>query len=317
MHPAEPHPKDDPHTRYQRYFDALEWDPADPLPTVALYWDDTTPIDPESKAALLFGLQSYSRQFVLPILRPFMRTLICLIKVLKTVLPSAFKSSWILHRLIHFGLRNFASREANLLIMRHFHIGSEVLQFILDNSGVDIPMNPLKPASIAEVKNHLFLQHDINLYTFIIRLNQALKKEGKVLRPRAAIDFSAITDGPFDLGELPDSWHNFMDVETAIEVYTPVFQFFLSDNDFWRASNSLQLDETIGIYVSTLLGDDSRLWRINNRHPMVPLSTLRAGFRLLLHGYSSESLHYMLRLLKRRQSAAADRAASTEIHPVA
>jgi hypothetical protein len=295
----------DPHTRYQRYFDSLPFDPSDPLPTMALYWDDSTPMDPETKAALLYGLQSWSRQYFLPIIRPFMRTLICIIKVLKTFFPSAFKSSGLLHYLIYLGLRFFASREANLLIMRHFHIGSEVLQFILDNSGLrdQVPMQPLLPRQIADVKNHLFLQHDINLYNFIIRLNQSLRKEGRSLQPVDHIDFSAITDGPFDIGDLPNRWHNFMDVETAIEAYTPIFQFFLSDNDFWRASNSLQLDETIGIYVSTLLGDNSRLWRINNRHPLVPLSTLRAGFRLLLHGYSSESLHYMLRLLKRRQAA--------------
>lgn len=295
---------DDPHTRYQRFFESIEFDPSDPLPTIALYWDDSTPIDPEAKAALLFGLQSWSRQFLLPLIRPFMRTLICLIKILKTPFPSAFKSSALLHYLIYFGLRTFASRSANLLILRHFHIGSEVLQFILDNSGVKVPMMPLVPKCIDDVKNHLFLQHDINLYNFIIRLNQALRREGLALQHRAEIDFSAITDDHFDFSDLPDRWHNFMDVETAIEVYTPVFQLFLSDNDFWRASNSLQLDETIGIYISTILGNDSRLWRINNRHPMVPLSTLRAGFRLLLHGFSSESLHYMLRMLKRRQLAA-------------
>jgi hypothetical protein len=295
---------DDPHTRYQRYFETLEFDPLDPLPTVALYWDDSTPIDPEAKAALLYGLQSWSRHFLLPLFRPFMRTLICLIMILKTPFPAVFKSSTLLHYLIYLGLRTFASRSANLLIMRHFHIGSEVLQFILDNSGVKVPMKPLAPSRIADVKDHMFLQHDINLYNFIIRLNQALRKEGRTLQPAAEIDFSAITDGPFEILDLPDSWHNVMDVETAIEIYTPIFQFFLSDNDFWRASNSLQLDETIGIYVATILGNDARLWRINNRHPMVPLSTLRAGFRLLLHGFSSESLHYMLRMLKRRQQAA-------------
>lgn len=289
------------HNRYQQYFESLELNPLDPLPNLALYWDDTTPIDPEAKAALLYGLQSWPRQFLLPILRPFMRTFICLNMILKTIFPSAFKASGLLHYLIFLGLRFFASRSANLLIMRHFHIGSEVLQFILDNSGVEIPMKPLLPKRIDDVKDHLFVQHDINLYNFIIRLNQALRKEGKTLKPVAELNFNAITDGPFELIDLPDSWHNFLDVETAIEIYTPIFQFFLSDNDFWRASNSLQLDETIGIYVSTILGNDSRLWRINNRHPMVPLSTLRAGFRLVLHGFSSESLHYMLRTLKRQQ----------------
>ena len=47
---------------------------------------------------------------------------------------------------------------------------------------------------------------------------------------------------------------NFIDLQTAIELFTPVYQLFLTDNDFWRATNSLQLDETIGLYVATLLG---------------------------------------------------------------
>ena len=37
------------------------------------------------------------------------------------------------------------------------------------------------------------------------------------------------------------SRHNVLDLQTAIEIYTPLFALFLSDHDFWRSSNSLQL----------------------------------------------------------------------------
>ncbi len=40
---------------------------------------------------------------------------------------------------------------------------------------------------------------------------------------------------------------------SAIELFTPLYQLMLTDNDFWRAANSLQLDETIGIYAATIL----------------------------------------------------------------
>jgi Family of unknown function (DUF6999) len=73
------------------------------------------------------------------------------------------------------------------------------------------------------------------------------------------------------------SRHNVLDLQTAIEIYTPLFALFLSDHDFWRSSNSLQLDETIARYVE-IVG------LVNNKHPMVPLSTMEAGFRLMLHG---------------------------------
>ena len=43
---------------------------------------------------------------------------------------------------------------------------------------------------------------------------------------------------------------------------------------------------------------------IKNHHPMVPLSPLQAGFRLMMHGYDAEALHGYLRRLKRAQQAA-------------
>jgi len=52
----------------------------------------------------------------------------------------------------------------------------------------------------------------------------------------------------------------------GVELYTPLYQLLLSDNDFWRGSNSLQLDETIGIYVSRLLGMPWTPALINNKH---------------------------------------------------
>ena len=67
---------------------------------------------------------------------------------------------------------------------------------------------------------------------------------------------------------------------------------------------SLQLDETISIYTAKILGTPEYLALVNNAHPMLPLATLHAGFRLMLHGLAAEQLHYHLRLRKRQQQAA-------------
>jgi hypothetical protein len=82
---------------------------------------------------------------------------------------------------------------------------------------------------------------------------------------------------------MPAGWHNVIDLQTAIELFTSVYQLFLTDNDFWRATNSLQLDETIAIYVARILVQPHNLMLLNNKHPLVPESTLRAGHRLVLH----------------------------------
>jgi hypothetical protein len=116
------------------------------------------------------------------------------------------------------------------------------------------------------------------------------------------LDFSCIIEGPLPIEPMPDRWSNFIDLQTAIELYTPVYQLFLTDNDFWRASNSLQLDETIGLYVARLLGTPWTPALINNRHPLVPMSTLAAGFRLVLHGLATETQHALLVQFKREQA---------------
>jgi hypothetical protein len=65
----------------------------------------------------------------------------------------------------------------------------------------------------------------------------------------------------------------------------------------------LQLDETIALYVSRLLGAPAIVALANNKHPMVPLTTLRSGFRLVLHGLSTEILHALLVQAKLAQAS--------------
>ncbi len=60
-----------------------------------------------------------------------------------------------------------------------------------------------------------------------------------------------------------------------------------------------------GLYAARLTGEWKHLAMLANRHPLVPFSTLRAGFRLMLHGLSTEMLHGFLCELKARHAAQA------------
>lgn len=284
-------------------FEQMSHDPRDPNPWLALYLDHSTPIDAQVKHAWLKDSSSWSRQFLLPIVRPFARLTIILLQLIKTLLPNAFTSSWLLHRLLARALYLFVRPEANYLILRHFHIGSEILDFIARNTpDASVPLNPLHPVNLMQLRDHLFLKHDLNLFNFVINLNRELRAQRReVVRP-AKIDSSGISEGNFGIEAMPDRWHNFIDLQTAIELFTPVYQLFLTDNDFWRATNSLQLDETIAIYVARILEQPQNLVLLNNKHPMVPESTLRAGYRLVLHGLSSEMLYELLVRTKRTQA---------------
>ncbi len=280
-----------------------KYDPKDPDPWLALALDQSLPIDPDAKAALLRGSASWSRRWMFNIVRPFVFVFFLLVKILRGVSPHVPNLNGFLHKSIRWGLTIFGSREANFLILRHFHVGTELLAFIKANAGaVSVETVPLRPRTLKDLEDNMFTQHDLNVFNFIIQLNMSLRAQNRDLAPVAQPDFSMITDGPFDIAPQKGGWLNFIDLQSAVEIYTPLYALMLPRADFIRASNSLQLDEPVAIYIGKILGTDYHLSFVKNGHPMVQLSTLQSGFRLMMHGLDCEALHGWLRALKRRQA---------------
>ncbi|MBP3963101.1 DUF6999 family protein [Paenibacillus lignilyticus] len=122
--------------------------------------------------------------------------------------------------------------------------------YITSTPGVQVEMNPLEPTNLKEVENDLSLNHDLNLYNFVIILNRETREKNIEVTKQEKLNFNAITTETIPIEEMPNRRTNLLDLTTAIECFTPIYQFFLTDNDFWRATNSLQLDETIGILAS-------------------------------------------------------------------
>lgn len=282
-------------------FDSKDHDVANPDPWLALALDQSTFLDQAAKEALLRNNAGWSRRILLPIIRPLARILIGLFRFFRLVLPEGFTSSRFLHSTICWGMKNFVSRDASYLILRHFNMGSQVLRFLGDNIGDEkLPSHPLRPKKILDLKDNVFVQHDLNIYNFVIELNAQLKENKKTIKPIPLedIDFSAIQDFEDQIEVAPDKWHNFLDLQSAIEIYTPLFALLLSRDDFERASNSLQLDETIAIYAATIFNRGEIMGLVNNKHPMVPLSTVEAGFRLMLHGIDAENLYGFIKYVR-------------------
>jgi hypothetical protein len=269
-------------------------DRRDPDPWWTLHGDRSLPLDPQTKAALLLDARSFSRRFFLPLLRPLARTFLVFVGLFRTLVPRALTSSRLLHWLIYVGLRHFVSPQASFLILRHFHLGSNITEFLSANSGETLETSPLRPLDVADVKGDLFLQHDLNLFNFVLSLNAALDRSDRRLSPPAQIDYGPIEERPIPFRRFARGPFNILDSITAIELYTPLYHLLLGQRDFARANESLQLDETMAIYVAQILDDPTHLALVNNRHPWVPLSSLRAGFRLVLHGLATEILHAIL-----------------------
>tara|TARA_B100001989_G_C24549847_1_gene473546 strand:+ start:938 stop:1819 length:882 start_codon:yes stop_codon:yes gene_type:complete len=280
-------------------FDISQHDKTNPNPWMALALDQSTFVDQRAKEALLINNESFSRRVLLPIIRPLARLFIGIFRFIRLFIPEKMTSSKALHNTICWGMRNFVSKEANYLILRHFNMGSQVLKFLNDNLAEgSLSSHPLLPDNIEGLRDNVFVQHDLNIYNFVIELNAYLKDNNKRVMPinYDKINFAAIQD--FEIEDMPDKWHNFLDLQSAIELYTPLFALLLSRDDFERASNSLQLDETIAVYAATMFNRGEIMGLVNNKHPMVPLSTIEAGFRLMLHGIDAENLYGFIKYVR-------------------
>ena len=279
--------------------DISKHDSRDPNPWLAMYLDSSIPINEKTKQALMRDNNSKSARYLLPFVQVWSKITMFFIHILKFIFPKLFNSSKLLHRILAWGLKTWVSPDANLLIFRHFHAGSDILAFIVANiEGVETKSSPLRPKNFEEVKDDLFLLHDLNLYNFVINLNSELKSKNLIIKEKKDLDLSMITEDQFDHIEFPNKWTNIFDLRSAIELFTPFYQLFLTANDFVRASNSLQLDETIAIYTAQILGTPGHLGLVNNKHPMVPVTTYSAAYRLVLHGLATETLHEILVNLK-------------------
>ncbi|MBU2020044.1 MAG: hypothetical protein KJ941_10415, partial [Bacteroidetes bacterium] len=166
-----------------------EHDERDPNPWLALYLDDSIPINKEAKLALMRDNSSKSVRYLLPIIQVWSKLTMFFFHIFKFFFPKLINSSKFLHRILAWGLKRFVSRDANLLIFRHFHVGTEILQFIAGNiPGISVNGTPLKPQNFEDVKDDLFLKHDLNLYNFVIRLNSQLKEKNISIQPPEKIN---------------------------------------------------------------------------------------------------------------------------------
>lgn len=278
-------------------------DERDPNPWLAMYLDLSIPMNDTTKVCLMRDNDSRSTKYLLPIIKVISKISMFFIHIFKFFFPNLINSSKILHRILAWGLKKFVSKDANLLIFRHFHVGSEIMEFIAKNiQNIEIQTTPLKPYDFEDIKDDLFLKHDLNLYNFVIKLNKQLKEKGITIKGKETLDLSMISVDQFNHMEFPNKWTNILDLRSAIELFTPFYQFFLTSNDFVRASNSLQLDETIAIYTSQILETPGHLGLVNNKHPMVPETTYSAAYRLVLHGLAAETLHEILVNLKQQKN---------------
>jgi hypothetical protein len=267
----------------------------------ALYLDRSIPVDLVSKAYMVRDLQSWSRNYLLMPIKVVANLLLGVIMTAKRLLPFQFSNYSLMHQSAAFFLNNFASPEACYLIVRHLCIGSNIINFLIDN-GPDPQMekSQLYPHRVQDLVKNAFLEHDITLYNFILDYNEAEQANPQWVEQvkKRGISYDSIQPIKVDVDVSKGSWLKIIDLESAIELFKVFYSLCLTSDEFAKAVLSLQFDENFGLYISKITEDYKWNHVITNRHPLAPNSPFSAARDLFLHGIMAESLHRYLEVRK-------------------
>lgn len=274
-------------------------DRLDPSIWDALYLDSGIPVDPVAKAYMIRDLQHWSRNYLLIPIKLLANVLLALIMTVKRLLPVQFHAYGLMHRSAAWFLNTFVTPEACYLIVRHLNLGSNIVNFLIDN-GPDRAIAPstLYPRTVDDLADNAFLEHDLILYNFVLDYSKAQKENPGWLQEvqRRGLDYSSIRPVDLDIDVSNRKWTQILDLESAIELFKVFYSLCLTSDEFFRAVVSLQFDENFGIYVSTITGDYDWNHVITNRHPLAPASPFAAARNLMLHGIITEYLYRYLEL---------------------
>ena len=271
----------------------------------ALYFDTAIPVDPVAKAHMIRDLRSWTRAYLLLPIKLIANTLLALIMTLKRLLPFQFSNYVLMHRSAAWFLKHFVSPEACYLIVRHICLGSNIVNFLIEN-GPDptIESSKLYPRTVDDLAENAFLEHDIILYNFVLDYSKAQRENPNWLQQvhQKGLSYESIQPINLNINFTGRSWLQVLDLESAIELFKVFYSLCLTSDEFERAVLSLEFDENFGCYISQLVGDYNWNHVIANRNPLAPDSSFGSARRLLLHGIITEYLHHYLELRKLARS---------------
>ncbi len=258
--------------------------------TEALDGDSSLPLDEVAKKYWLKNLQNPLRKIVLPTLRILLSITLHIMYYVKRLLPIQWKAHGFLQWQICFFMKYFVRPEANILILRHFQAESNLLNFVIDNSG-DEKVEPVNiyPKMIGDLMVQTFVHHDQG----VLMTMRDLKKPDRSKWPIEQSQLSWKNWNPIriDYGIERKKFTQFLDFETAHELFKTTFCFWLTSKEYEAAINSFQFDHSVGLLIDEIVGASHFADIAYNRFPMILVGPSGLSYRFLMHGFFVEHVH--------------------------
>ena len=253
--------------------------------------DPSIPVDQATMRLVIRDQRS--RTLLYPWVRILSRVAVTLIVLGKQLCPVRFSAHATMDKLCLWFLRRFVSPDAVTLLIRHFIVETDLLNFCVRNAGVSgVSEVTLRPSTLGELGDRAVIEHDLNVY----RVLRLLGCAGS-LGPPGSLDF-----GPLDIGRIDPEPHTrrvlSLDIQTALCLMNIPFALCLTPGEYRRAVHSMRLDTSLLTVLAALTGDGAFLsWR----PPSLPVrvdSNVDVPQMVYEHAVICECAHARLRWLR-------------------
>ncbi len=219
--------------------------------------DPAIPIDRVTRDLVIRDQRRASRALIYPWLRIVSRTAVTGIVIGKRICPIKFSAHDLMDRMCLWFLRRFVAPDAVSLLIRHFIVETNLLNFCVRNAGAPgAPEVGLRPRTLADLGNHAVIEHDLNVYRVLFALGGAANVSEK---DHADLDFGMLAVD--DIDPEPRTRRLLkLDIQTALCLMNIPFAFCLTPAQYRRAVHSMRLDTSLMSLLATITGDPAFRW---------------------------------------------------------
>lgn len=229
---------------------------SDPSMWEAVFADPSVPLDRTVVRQIIDDQRRPSRRWLYPAAMVLSRVLVTVIRVLKRFLPFRWMPLGTMDFLCVWFLRRCVSPDAVDLLLRHFVIETNLVNFIIRNTPVGIEPVTLRPESLSELGDQAVVEHDVNVYDVLIALDVV------PLVARDPLDFRQLDIPPLD-AERHRRRLARLDIQTALCFMNIPFSLALSSEEYRRAVHSMRFDDSFLEILAVVTGDDTfRHWKL-------------------------------------------------------
>lgn len=221
--------------------------------------DPSIPMDRAALHLVIADQRRPSRALLYPWVRVLSRVAVTLIVCGKRICPIRFSAHATMDRMCLWFLRRFVSPAAVALLIRHFIVETNLLNFCVRNApGSDLAAVGLRPVTLSSLGNRAVIEHDLNVYRVLLALGSA----GVPAQPHGGdLDFGMLEVPEVDPEPETRRLLN-LDIQTALCLMNIPFACCLTPGEYRRAVHSLRLDAALLTVLATLTGDGTFLgWR--------------------------------------------------------